>query len=87
MINVILDALEQLDKTDQVSDQETDQVKLLLECIGNDELSAVQIMERLGLAHRPTYRKNYLHPALDMGLIEMTIPNKPNSRNQKYRRK
>lgn len=87
MMKIILDALAQLDKTDQVDDQETDQVKLLLECMGNDELSAVQIMERLGLSHRPTFRKNYLHPALDMRLIEMTIPDKPNSRNQKYRRK
>lgn len=87
MMKVILDALEQLDKTDQVDDQETDQVKLLLECMGSDELSSVQIMERLGLSHRPTFRKNYLHPALDKGLIEMTIPDKPNSRNQKYRRK
>lgn len=87
MMKVILDALKQLDKTDQVNDQETDQVKFLLECMGSEELSAVQIMERLGLSHRPTFRKNYLHPALDMGLIEMTIPDKPNSRNQKYRRK
>lgn len=87
MMKIILDALVQLDKTDQVDDQETDQVKLLLECMGSDELSAVQIMERLGLSHRPTFRKNYLHPALDKGLIEMTVPNKPNSRNQKYRRK
>lgn len=87
MMKIILDALAQLDKTDQVDDQETDQVKLLLECMGNDELSAVQIMERLGLSHRPTFRKNYLHPAFDKGLIEMTIPDKPNSRNQKYRRK
>ena len=87
MMKIILDALVQLDKTDQVDDQETDQVKLLLECMGSDELSAVQIMERLGLSHRPTFRKNYLHPALDKGLIEMTIPDKPNSRNQKYRRK
>lgn len=87
MMKIILDALAQLDKTDQVSDQEADQVKLLLECMGSDELSAVQIMELLGLSHRPTFRKNYLHPALDKGLIEMTIPNKPNSRNQKYRKK
>lgn len=87
MMKIILDALEQLDKTDQVDDQESDQVKLLLECMGSDELSAVQIMERLGLSHRPTFRKNYLHPALDKGLIEMTIPDKPNSRKQKYRRK
>lgn len=81
-MNIILDALTALDKTDQV----TDQVKALLDCMESDELSASQIMERLNLSHRPNFRKNYLRPALDAGLIEMTIPDKPNGRNQKYRR-
>lgn len=53
----------------------------------SDKLSSVQIMERLGLSHRPIFRKNYLRTALNMGLIEMTIPDKPNSRNQKYRKR
>lgn len=87
MMRIILDALRELDKTDQVSDQVSDQVKLLLERLGGDELSAAQLMERLGLSHRPTFRKNYLAPALRLGLIEMTIPDKPNSRNQKYRKR
>ena len=43
-------------------------------------------MEKLGLSHHPNFRKNYLQPALDAGLIERTIPEKPNSRLQKYRR-
>ncbi len=86
MMSIILDALNELDKTDQDNDQVSDQVKTLLDCMGNDELSAAQLMERLGLSHRPTFRKNYLRPALDMGLIEMTVPDKPNSRNQKYRK-
>ena len=42
-------------------------------------------MTELGLAHRPTFRKNYLHPALAAGLIEMTQPDIPRARNQKYR--
>jgi len=42
-------------------------------------------MTRLKLSHRPTFRANYLHPALEQDLIERTIPEKPNSRLQKYR--
>lgn len=87
MMRVIRDALAELDSADQVSDQVSDQVKALLECMGSETLSAAQMMERLGLSHRPTFRKNYLRPALDLGLIEMTVPDKPNSRNQKYRKK
>ncbi len=75
-------------KTDQDSDQVTDQVRELLTAFGaaaNQALSASELMAAVGLSHRPTFRQNYLHPALAAGLIEMTIPDKPNSRNQKYR--
>lgn len=87
MMQIIFDALNNLDTTDQVSDQVSDQVNILLNCMGNEVLSATQLMQRLGLSHRPTFRKNYLNPALKNGLIEMTIPDKPNSKNQKYRKK
>ena len=39
----------------------------------------------LGLADREHFRQTYLLPALDAGLIEMTLPDKPNSRSQRYR--
>jgi len=44
-----------------------------------------EIRDTLGLSHRQTFRENYLHPALEQGLIKQTIPEKPNSRLQKYR--
>lgn len=76
--------------TDQVSDQDTDQdrsqVELLLHVLGDKTLSALELMELLGLSHRATFRKNYLNPALEQKLIERTIPDKPNSKNQKYRK-
>jgi Fic family protein len=72
---------------DQDSDQVTDQVKRLLDVLGASVLSAAELMDLLGLKHRPTFRQNYLHPALERGLIEMTRPDSPNSRNQRYRRK
>ncbi len=39
----------------------------------------------LGLSDRKSFRERYLKPALTDSLIEMTIPDKPNSRLQKYR--
>lgn len=44
-----------------------------------------EIQRKLGLLHRENFRSNYLKPALELRLVEMTIPDKPNSRNQKYR--
>ena len=80
MLQVILDSIQ----TDQVSDQVSDQVKRLLKAVGNRKISATDLMELLGLSHRPTFRKNYLHPALEAGLIEMTMPDSPKSPTQKY---
>ena len=71
---------------DQVTDQDKTPVERLLAALGNETLPAAELMERLGLSHRPTFRKNYLNPALEQELIERTIPDKPNSRNQKYRK-
>jgi len=73
--------------TDQDGDQVTDQVKRLLDVLCTSALSAVELMSLLDLKHRPTFRQNYLHPALEQRLIEMTLPDTPNSRNQRYRRR
>jgi Fic family protein len=85
MLNAILKALRENILTDQVNDQVTDQVVKILNVFEGHPLSASEMMKNLGLSHRPTFRNNYLHPALAKGLIEMTIPDKPNSRLQKYR--
>ena len=49
------------------------------------EMSRLELMKSLQLKNDEHFRKAYLVPALKKGLIEMTIPDKPNSRNQKYR--
>ena len=72
--------------TDYETDYETDYVGRLLKALGNQELSTPQIMRKLGLSGVSNFRKVYLNPALEKGLIERTIPEKPKSKHQKYRR-
>ena len=49
------------------------------------DMSRQEIQEALGLKHEDHFRSAYLLPSLDAGLIEMTIPDKPRSRLQRYR--
>lgn len=48
--------------------------------------TAVAIMKKLGLKSKETFRKHYLNPAMKLHLVEMTEPDKPTSRNQRYYR-
>ena len=62
-------------------------VQKLLEVMEYDiPYTSNELMERLGLKAKEGFRRNYLHPAMEMKLIQMTIPDKPNSRNQRYLR-
>ncbi len=83
MLNAIDLSLQ--DITDPVADPVTDPVKRLLKLLRREPLSSSEIRNRLNLKHRQSFRENYLHPALKQALIEQTIPDKPNSRLQKYR--
>ncbi|WP_432740883.1 Fic family protein [Methylobacter sp. G7] len=48
-------------------------------------MSREQLQQQLGLADRKSFRQAYLQPALEQGLIEMTLPDKPQSKLQQYR--
>ena len=62
-------------------------VRRLLACIApGASYSAAELLTLLGLKSRQTLRMHYLDPAIHEGLVEMTIPEKPSSRNQRYRR-
>ncbi len=57
--------------------------RLLTVLIG--EMKRADIQKALALRHEDYFREAYLVPALTVGLIEMTIPDKPKSSKQKYR--
>ena len=85
--------LEQIDKileevTEQLKKAESnisESVKRMLDVMEYDvPYTAVAIMGKLGIKSRETFRKNYMNPALELGIVKMTIPDKPNSRNQRY---
>ena len=84
MLEAIFDIIENIG-SDQATDQATDQVKRLLRFMDETFMSAAEIMAGLSLSHRPTFRKNYLRPALELGLLEMKYPENPRHPGQRYR--
>ncbi|WP_366558662.1 Fic family protein [Ruminococcus sp.] len=46
--------------------------------------SRCEIQAICSLIGRENFRLKYVKPLLDKGLLKMTIPGKPTSRNQKY---
>ncbi len=45
-----------------------------------------EIMDRLGISNQSKNRQKYIGELLEKGVIEMTIPNNPKDKNQKYRK-
>ena len=82
-IDKILDdiAVQLSDDNEQLSEG----IKRLLDVMEYDiPYTGKTLMDKLGLKSKEGFRRNYLRPAVDMHLIRMTIPDKPNSRNQRY---
>ena len=69
---------------EKVTPQVTPQVKELLKVL-TGEMNRLELQEQLNLVDREHFRRSYLKPALECGVIEMTKPDKPNSRSQRYR--
>ncbi len=66
----------------QVTDQVDRAEKIIEFCV--QPKSREEIQSFVGIAHREHFRAKILKPLLDSGRLKMTIPDKPNSRNQKY---
>lgn len=83
MINQILD--EVVLQVNRSNSEVSEYVKRMLAVMEYEvPYTSNSIMEALGLKSKETLRKNYINPAMELGLIKMTLPDKPNSRNQRY---
>lgn len=70
--------------TPQVPPQVSPQLLALL-AKASGEMARQELMEALRLKDRKHFGDAYLQPALDAGVLAMTIPDKPQSRKQRYR--
>lgn len=89
MLNMINNTLsETMQQTSVLSTVGSQFVKRLLDVMEYGEVySSKELMELLNLKSKENFRKIYLNPAIEAGLIAMSIPGKPTSRNQTYIRK
>lgn len=83
MIDQVLD--EVITQVNKANVNASEYVKHMLEVMEYDiPYTSNTIMELLGLKSKETLRKNYINPAMELGVIRMTLPDKPNSKNQRY---
>lgn len=85
MLNVILKAITDIvnDTTEHYNHLSV-QINKLMQVLEIYPQSAQMLMDKLGLKSRVGFRKNYLNPAIEAGLVGMTIPDKPTSKSQMY---
>lgn len=66
-------------------EQLSEYVKKLLNVMEYDVPYTLEsLMQTLGLQSKNSFRTNYLTPAIQLGLVQMTLPDKPTSKNQRY---
>ena len=86
MLKMIDETLEDLmDSTSVQANHVSSYVKKLLDVMESGvAMTTSELMEKLNMKSRISFRENYLNPALENGLIKMTNPDKPTSKNQMY---
>ena len=86
MLKMIDETLDEVITTSHLPiTNETININKLLDVMESSKpMTATEIMEKLGIKSKETLRGQYLDPAIKQGLVSLTIPDKPTSKNQMY---
>ena len=63
---------------------QNDNIKRLVEAIGENHLSVKEMLEAFGLKNRPNFLKYPLSPVMNEGYVRMLYPDSPRHPRQKY---
>ena len=87
MVGPSIDLASREQDKEQVKEQDKEQVTIqdLIQFCSVPR-SRKEMQEFMGLVGRRNFSEKYIKPLLSAGKIEMTVPDKPNSRNQKYQK-
>ena len=68
-----------------VAGEVTGEVKQVVQALASEPITRAELKRALGLKGQANFRDRNLQPSLEGGWVDMTIPDKPKSRSQKYR--
>lgn len=69
---------------DKAQDEAQDEVSMKIIEFCKQERNIFEIMNYIGYKNRTRFRRDYIKPLVEKGMLKMTIPDKPTSKNQKY---
>ena len=65
--------------------QASDRVQTLILVLGQNYYTLAELMQFMNLTYRAIFQKNYLNSKIEIGLMELTIPDKPKIPKQRYK--
>lgn len=69
---------------DKAQDKAQDEITMKIIEFCKQERNIFEIMNYIGHKNRTRFRRDYIKPLVEKGILKMTIPDKPTSKNQKY---
>lgn len=66
------------------TEQVPEHVSSMIMAIGEEQFTLKQIMDKIGMKHRPNFIENYLNPAIAESYVRLLYPQSPRHPRQKY---